>query len=154
MPFDKARYPANWDEISTRIKERAGWKCEQCGAPHGAIILRSTENAGFYLIDDNDGWYTLPDGEPAEDWPNQEQFAESKLTQVVLTTHHIGVAKADGSPGDVHDKMDCRDENLTALCQRCHFIADLPSHIVSARKSRLEHKHQRIVEGGQLELFK
>jgi len=23
-------YPANWKEISTRIKEASGWKCERC----------------------------------------------------------------------------------------------------------------------------
>jgi len=31
MPMDRSRYPENWDEIATEIKEMAGWKCEQCG---------------------------------------------------------------------------------------------------------------------------
>jgi len=26
----KEEYPENWDEISERIKEKAGWKCENC----------------------------------------------------------------------------------------------------------------------------
>lgn len=29
-------YPDNWNEISLRIRsERAGWRCEWCGAEHG-----------------------------------------------------------------------------------------------------------------------
>jgi len=32
MPFQKHLYPANWKEISLRIRERAGGKCEFCGA--------------------------------------------------------------------------------------------------------------------------
>ncbi len=35
MPFDRKKYPPNWDEISRAVKESAGWKCENCGAEHG-----------------------------------------------------------------------------------------------------------------------
>ena len=31
MPMERERYPANWKEISMRVKEQAGWKCQQCG---------------------------------------------------------------------------------------------------------------------------
>lgn len=31
MPMDKARYPANWKEIAMKVKEDAGWKCQNCG---------------------------------------------------------------------------------------------------------------------------
>lgn len=31
MPMDRSKYPANWDEIATAVKEAAGWKCEICG---------------------------------------------------------------------------------------------------------------------------
>ncbi len=27
----KKEYPDNWEEIAERIKEMAGWKCENCG---------------------------------------------------------------------------------------------------------------------------
>lgn len=27
-------YPPDWKEISNRIKEKAGWKCERCKHPH------------------------------------------------------------------------------------------------------------------------
>lgn len=33
MPHDRSKYPANWSEISKRIRfERAGSRCEWCGA--------------------------------------------------------------------------------------------------------------------------
>lgn len=36
MPVDYSRYPANWHEISRRIRfERAQNKCEWCGAANG-----------------------------------------------------------------------------------------------------------------------
>ena len=31
MPMEKERYPDNWKEIATAVKENADWKCQQCG---------------------------------------------------------------------------------------------------------------------------
>ena len=72
--------------------------------------------------------------------------------KVILTVHHIGVVKPDGMPGDPHDKMDCRDENLAALCQRCHWIADLPIHIQKAQEAIRRYRHARRYDG-MLPLF-
>ena len=49
--------------------------------------------------------------------------------------------------------MTMSDGNLISLCQRCHFIADLPSHIVNARIARLKKRRERIAQSGQLELL-
>ncbi len=67
--------------------------------------------------------------------------------------HHVGVTKPDGTPGDPADKMDCRDENLLALCQRCHLLADLPHNIPARRKTHFRKKHEQRVSAGQGELF-
>ena len=32
---NRHRYPPNWDEIAKAVKDRADWKCEACGNPHG-----------------------------------------------------------------------------------------------------------------------
>jgi len=115
--MDRSRYPADWEQISQRIRfERAGGKCEQCGAVN-----------------------------------NQPHPLTGN--KVVLTVHHIGVAHADGSPGSPHDKMDVREENLIALCQRCHFIADLPIHMANAKATRLRKKLEAKAAVGQLGLF-
>lgn len=34
------------------------------------------------------------------------------------------------------DPMDCRDENLAALCNRCHLNHDRPHHIAKAKANR------------------
>lgn len=36
MPTDRSRYPRNWQEISARIRARAGNRCEWCGAENHA----------------------------------------------------------------------------------------------------------------------
>jgi len=61
-------YPVDWDEIAQRVKDRAGWRCEHCDAPH----------------------------DPANEY--------------TLTVHHLD-----------DDPANCADDNLVALCQRCHL---------------------------------
>ncbi len=55
---------------------------------------------------------------------------------VHLSVHHVGAPYADGRPGNPHDKRDLRRENLVALCQACHFRADLPSLKAHLRRER------------------
>lgn len=70
-------------------------------------------------------------------------------SKVVLTVAHLGVAKPNGEPGDPHDKMDVRDENLAALCQPCHLRYDMPEHIANRRRNRLKRQE----EAGQARLI-
>lgn len=112
MPMDLRRYPANWKEISQRIRfERARSACEWCGAAHG---------------------------QPHPDTGST----------VILTVAHLGTVRPDGSPGDKRDKMDVRDENLAALCQRCHLTFDRDEHAANAAATR----RRRQVQAGQKEL--
>lgn len=112
MPYDRSRYPANWEEISRAIIERDGNRC---------------------------AWCNNANGQP-------HHITGSK---VVLTVHHLGAPRPDHSPGDCHDKMDCRDENLVALCQRCHLWADRETHKRNAAQTRRRKK----IDAGQLELI-
>ena len=142
MPMDRTRYPRNWQEIAHSIKDRDRWTCQQCGLKHDEIIHRHKTKP--------EQWVQAGQGElPAE--------YERKKVKVVVSVHHIGAPKEDGTPGDCHDKMDCRDANLITLCARCHFLADLPSHIESAQRSRKNKKRarfeQRIAESGQSEFW-
>ncbi len=86
------------------------------------------------------------------EWCGAEQGQRHPVTgrRVVLTVHHKGIDLPDGSPGDRHDKLDCRLANLVALCQRCHWIADLDIHMAKARDAR----RQRLLDAGQMELFR
>lgn len=134
-------YPDNWDEIAKSIKERAGWKCERCGVEHGAYIVRFDSN-------DQSRWRYMEAAEVTLFLDGRQ-----KGTHVVLSVHHIGVDKPDGTPGDPHDKFDCRPENLTALCSRCHLTADLELHVSSAAETRARNKRRSALEAGQGELF-
>ena len=119
MPMDKSRYPQNWDEIATEVKERANWACQQCGLKHGEYIERTP----------------------------------GKKIKIVMTVHHVGAPKPDGTPGDRHDKMDCRIENLLCLCQRCHWLADIDIHIEKAQLAIKKRRIERIKQTGQLSLW-
>lgn len=100
MPMDIRKYPANWKQISKRIRfERAGNKCEWCFA---------------------------------------ENYKPHPVTgsKVILTVAHLGTPHADGRPGNKRNKLDCRDENLAALCQRCHLRFDREEHAFNAWRTR------------------
>lgn len=131
MPMDRSKYPKDWPEISKRIRfERAKGRCEWCNAPHG----------GFR---DEEGLWFEP--EFAETFPH---MAEGMI-KIVTTTAHLGVDKPDGTPGDKADTMDCREENLAALCQRCHLNFDRKQHI----QNRYHNRRARLIQAGQIEMF-
>lgn len=101
MPMDANRYPADWKEISKRIRfERAGGRCEWCGAVNG------------------------------------EAHPETS-SRVVLTVAHLD-----------HNTQHNGEENLAALCQRCHLRHDLRLHQVNAAATR----RRRRIEAGQVEM--
>ena len=155
MPMRKDAYPASWADISLRIRERAGHKCEWCGVPNYQRIVRSVRDGRKYIIyDEERELFTWPDGRLIRLSEIPEEFAAQKRAiRVVLTVHHIGAAYPDGSPGDPHDKMDCRDENLVALCQRCHLLADREFHKANRRRTMARKKTERMAEIGQRELL-
>ena len=116
--------------------------------------MRSTENPAKYLLDEGeDGYYLQSDGERINYQDVPDEYADSKLIKVVLTVHHIGITHPDGSAGDPNDKLDCRPENLTALCQRCHLRADLVLHVRHSIATRIENRRKALIQSGQLELF-
>ena len=100
MPVDWSKYPPNWKEIATAIKDAAGWRCEDCG-----------KQCRF-------------PGEP---------FDTHRRT---LTVAHIN-----------HVEMDCADENLVALCPKCHFAYD------ETRKRMQRLARKRIKNSKRLTLF-
>lgn len=141
MPMRRDAYPPDWPAISLAVRERAGWKCQTCGAPNREYIQRlRADPAQWVLFDD------LLNSVPTSQYDDSAYYPP---VRVMLTVHHRGVPYPDGRPGDPHDKMDCRPENLFALCQRCHLFEDLPIHIANAHRTRRLKK----LAAGQLELW-
>lgn len=139
MPIDLSKYPKNWDAIRQEVRERAGNKCQMCGAPNRVAIWRERRSPRWT--------------EAYED--ARELFGPDIYRSVTkLGTAHLGVPKPDGSPGDKYDTLDVRPENLAAYCQRCHFELDRPE-IVPRRRATLNHKARRRQDAaGQLKLWR
>ncbi|MCZ6870525.1 MAG: hypothetical protein O7G84_13570 [Gammaproteobacteria bacterium] len=134
MPIKKsqrARYPADWDAISRRIRfERAESKCEctgqcgdthhgagRCNAPHGRHVLRHREEPWRWITSDELDQHRA-NGIRPDEWAYE-------ATHIVLTAAHI-----DQTPEN------CADENLLAMCQRCHNKLDQPHRQRNARETR------------------
>lgn len=117
--MDRTKYPTDWDAIADGIRARARGRCEchgECGNLH------ETEPG-------------TGDDTPWSDEPAAELFTrcaslagrDNPVTRrtVILTVAHLN-----------HTPMDCRDENLRAMCQRCHLSYDRERHIAKQRANR------------------
>ena len=103
--------------------------------------MRSTVDPERYLILGEDLIWRTQEGEAVRISEIPVEFGEQKFIKVVLTVHHIDF-----------DKSNNREDNLVALCNRCHLIADMPLHIENAKKTRARKKREKLLALGQLEL--
>jgi len=116
---NKARYPRNWPTISQQVRERAGQKCERCGAPNGRLIRRGkTEDGQAVWRMSYDSCYM--DGVCAETGllvpdTDEDSVAYGDPVKVILTVAHLD-----------HQPENCDPANLRAWCQRCHNVYDAP----------------------------
>ena len=115
-PENRARYPADWKEISATIRfERADSRCEcrgECGTDH--------------------------DGRCTAIHHDNHPVTGSK---VVLTVAHLD-----------HTPENNDQDNLRAMCQRCHNAYDAPYRRANAARTRARKSGQRdfteVAEGG------
>jgi hypothetical protein len=129
MPVDYKLYPANWEQIRSRILTRDGHRCAcagqcgdshdggRCNVPNGATIQRDPECPARWV--EHRGCSLCLGGDP-----------ECRSIKVVLTIAHY----PDPTPSN------CSDENLFAGCQRCHNLIDLPMRREHARATRMARK--------------
>lgn len=147
MPVDWKRYPARkeWLAIRASIQERAGNKCEWCGVPNGAVGYREKNGDFVQLAESKESVGMAVETASVVDG--------RKIVVVCCTTAHLGTVKADGTPGDKHDKLDNRPENLAFLCNRCHLRFDADEHAENAARTRSAKKSKAALEAGQMELI-
>lgn len=139
MPFDRKKYPPDWEQIRAQILERAGNCCEQCGVPNHVWVVRNKKG---------EHW-------PAEGKPSKDELLRvikyeggvdggcgMKPIRIVLTIAHVH------NP----DPMACQPENLLALCQRDHLILDAKMHGLNAAATRARKKREKMESEGQLAL--
>jgi len=140
MPTDMTRYPAEWPAIRGRILARAANFCERCGIANG--VYRATwddqdgpgESHYRYAEKHFGAWYGWN-----EDDADDADLLSNKPARIVLTIAHIH------DP----DPMNCADDNLQALCQRCHNRLDAPMRARHAAETR---RRQALTATGQQEL--
>ncbi|WP_446380499.1 HNH endonuclease [Coleofasciculus sp. E2-BRE-01] len=89
-------YPKNWDAIALSIKSATGWQCENCGR-----ICRRPDQAWEAFIHENHLQQLEAIG------------LKLKKQRYTLTAAHLN-----------HQPLDCRPENLKALCSGCHLRYD------------------------------
>ena len=115
-PENKARYPKDWKQIRARILERSGNKCEgspaypDCRIPNGWYRNNTTGEVA------SDAWET-------EAWTGADG---DSVTRIVLTVAHLD-----------HTPEHCDDDNLKAMCQRCHLTYDAKLHAKNAYATRM-----------------
>lgn len=112
----RALYPADWRELSRRVRfDRAGGACQRCGRPHG-MTLRCLPD-GRWFDPKRQTWRDRR-GRPAR-WPDLEEMTRQYTTRVVLAAAHLD-----------HDPTNNRLGNLKSLCQRCHLLQDRSYHLL------------------------
>lgn len=136
MPIDRSRYPADWDEITARIRKRAGNLCERpgCALPNGAWVQRSKANL--------EEWRPAPARSAIlpDYWPDPERWR--RPIRIVLTVAHLD-----------HDTTNNAPENLRAWCQLHHLRHDAPLHAANAAKTRARKRAEAEQAAGQERLW-
>jgi 5-methylcytosine-specific restriction endonuclease McrA len=112
-PENKARYGKDWPAVRKRILQREEYRCKRCRAPDRERIARGAgRHAGTYMTADAQ----LYDAETGELLAEQHRHSDYELDHMVLIV--LTIAHLDQIPE--HND----DDNLAALCQRCHLQHD------------------------------
>ncbi|TXN21898.1 hypothetical protein [Methylobacterium sp. WL19] len=109
-------YPIDWPQLSAVIRfRRAKGLCEQCGRPHGRIVLHLGDGRWW---DAGAGQWRDGRGRRLRIQPSEAEIAAViRTTKVFLATAHRN-----------HDTSVNGNTNLAAWCQRCHILHDGPEH--------------------------
>lgn len=125
MPIERSRYPEDWPTLSHRVKEAAGWKCEECHRP-----CRMPGESLPSSISRIQGKH-----HPDLDWVNQTAIAYGRPEVIVTITDFpqrftLTTAHLDQNPGNN------QRTNLKALCSVCHLNHDRPHRIANSYGKR------------------
>lgn len=118
MPIKKenrSKYPKNWPSISDRIRfKRARGRCEcmgECGRTHEVFTTHDKE--------------VVPSGTTLRCLNVNGRPSPFTGAKIVLTVAHLD-----------HNPANCAEDNLVAMCQRCHLAYDSEIHRANAAATR------------------
>jgi hypothetical protein len=130
MPLDYKDYPENWKtEIVPRIQERDGHRCKFCSIANGIVIRRMP--LGAWRHPGAQEWDMIHSKVKYGQYTLLQSIKFHGFTRIVLTVAHLD-----------HDHNNNDDENLAALCQRCHLHHDRQQHADNRRYGRNWKKYQ------------
>ena len=119
MPWKRETYPASWADLRAAVQRRAGDRCETCGVPNHALIVREPASARYRMLRDlGDAEVAIAHGD--------------RVTEVVCTTAHI----------HEDDHMTKDISRLVFECQRCHLGRDMAKHVANAAATRRRKREQ------------
>jgi len=121
-PENRDRYPPprEWKAIRAAILERAGDCCEFCGKPHLQYVVAGPEGQWLDEYGGADAWIDER-GRPCPPPP----AGVRRSVRVILTIAHLD-----------HTPENNADDNLRALCQRCHNRHDAPHRAETRARTR------------------
>lgn len=115
MPMDRAKYPADWEEFSRKIRfERAGSQCEcagECGLHDGRDLF-------------------FPEAKRCEERHGYQGKWQDGT--IILTVAHLN--RKDG-PCQCEPRC-AKPEHVKAMCSRCHLRYDIDRHVANAAETR------------------
>lgn len=143
MAFKKENYPPYWQQFSRFIRfERAGNKCEKCGAPNGEIIERgyldSSKKTPVWF-DGHGHTYHARTGEYLGRFRDYE-LNLTRESKVVLTVAHLDHASGVCRCKKTYGFKCAKPSHCRALCQSCHLALDRPHHLAVQAKNRAKKK--------------
>lgn len=124
MPIDYTRYPSNWKtEIRPAILQRDKYKCKFCGAINGSIvkIYSPTHRRVIAPVECNQINQLVHGG-----YYRSQAIKKLGFVKIVLTIAHLD-----------QDITNNANENLAALCQRCHLNHDRKANAENCRQKAL-----------------
>ncbi len=128
-PENRARYPANWKEISLEVRQRAQQQCE--GSPLFPNCRAPNRTLGYW----REGVFVpMPASLRRAGAIKGSEIACSdgstiRIIEIVLTVAHLD-----------HQPENCDPANLKAMCQRCHLAYDRDHHAQTRARTKREGK--------------
>lgn len=131
----KQDYPPEWAQLSLAARERAGQKCEWCGAPNGLWILRDRKPAQYQTVWVNNATKEVPFLDFSIPEPQTfaaKYYRDAGMVKIILTVAHLDRDRWNNDPA-----------NLAALCQRCHLNHDRHAQHIPHRKYGRYHDREQ-----------
>lgn len=131
MPCDYRLYPKDWPERRARVLARANNCCEECGVANGLLGWRFPSGRWITPDEFGESWMSNEDENAAE------RILAKPCRPIILTVAHLD---RTGPPGPNDGPLDCPDDRLKALCQRCHMRLDAARHQAKAAITRRQQR--------------